>query len=106
MQRFSNNRPKCSAVKNPVVTLYLPVRWQYLACMEHRLPRAWMFCVTDGSKRMYRKATQLCNCSLHPPRQPRLTTALVCICKYSSGWRKGDDVDQMWMGLATSAESP
>ena len=48
-----------------------------------------MLCVTDGSTRRYRQAAQLCSCTVClPHRQQRLTTALGCMCKCSSGWGK------------------
>ena len=48
-----------------------------------------MFCVTDGSTRRYRKAAQLCSCTVClPHRQQRITTALGCICKCIRGWGK------------------
>ena len=76
------------------MTLYLPVRGRsvdlrIVARTENRLARAWMFCVTDGSTGRYRKASQLCSCTVClPHRQQRLTTAIGCICKCSSGWGK------------------
>ena len=68
--------------------IYLPVRRRSVACMERRLARAWMLCGTDGSTRC-RRSAQLCTCIVClPSRQQRLTTALGCICKCTSGWGK------------------
>ena len=88
MRRFSNKWPKCCAVKNPAVTLIVSAG-KIAQSSLYGVPQTGEGLDGLRYRAFYKKVsksnTTVQRNSLPPISQPRLITALVCICKCSSG---------------------